>query len=121
MAVTIDKGSITARATGDPKVFDIGFDFTDEVVDPAQGWLVKWLHAEFRYNTNWTNTQFNAAATAAMNAARKPAAETTLENTLKAKYGVTVVRVNPSVEESYMKVEIAAISDGITLPTKEVV
>lgn len=38
MAATIDKGSITAKATDDPKVFLIGFDFTDEVVDPAKGW-----------------------------------------------------------------------------------
>ena len=119
MAATIDKGSITARATDDPKVFVIGFDFTDEVVDPAKGWLVKWLHAEFRYNPNWTSTQFNAAATTAMNNARKPAAETTLENTLKAKYGIPIIRVNPVVEEVYQKVEIAAVS--VTVPTKEAV
>lgn len=118
---TIDKGSITAKSTPDPKVFMIGFDFTDETVNPTQGWLVKWLHAEFRYNTNMTAAQFNTAANSAMNNARKPSAETTLENILKGTYGISVVRVNPDVPEVYQKVEIAGVSAGVTLPTKEAV
>lgn len=120
MAATIDKGSITAKATPDPQVFQIGFDFTDDaVVVATQGWLNAWKHAEFVYNTNMTNTQFLSAANAAMQAARKPTAETTLENTLKSTYGVVVVRVNPDVPETYQKVEIDAVS--VVIPTQETV
>jgi len=116
MATTIDKGSITAKATEDPKVFPIGFDFTDEAVDPAKGWLVKWLHAEFRYNTVMTAAQFNTVATAAMAAARKPAAETTLENTLKAKYGIAVVRTDPDTTVTPQPVKIVAVESGVLFP-----
>jgi len=97
MAVTIDKGSITAQKTNDPTVFYIGFDFTDETVsDPDQAYLYVWKHAEFVYNTNYTTVDFNAAANAAMVKARKPSVETTLETTLKGLYGITVNRVDLS-------------------------
>ena len=68
---TIDKGSITATATNDPKVFVIGFDFTDDTVTDANtGWLYTWKHAVFRYNSNMTGAQFNAAANAGMSGSR---------------------------------------------------
>jgi len=117
MATTIDKGSITAKATPDPQVFQIGFDFTDDaVVVATQGWLNAWKHAEFVYNTNMTNTQFLSAANAAMQAARKPTAETTLENTLKAKYGIAVVRTDPDTTVTPQPVKIVAVESGVLFP-----
>ena len=122
MAATIDKGSITAMGTADPKVFRIGFDFTDDAtVVATQGWLNTWKHAEFTYNTNMTTAQFNTAANTAMQNARKPAAETTLETTLKSMFGTTIVRTNPDIPVVYQKVQIAAISDGVIFDTNEVV
>src|SRR5512137_1797012 len=110
MAATIDKGSITATKTDDANVFKIGFDFTDDTVsDPNTAWLYEWKHAEFTYNTNYSGAEFNAAATAAMARARKPSAETNLENTLKATYGITVVRTNPSTTTVPMEVKIKEV------------
>ena len=120
MTATIDKGSITAVKTDDVLVFKIGFDFTDDTLDPSQGWLVSWKHAEFTYNTNTTGAEFSTAATKAMTAARKPAAETTLENTLKAAYGVTVVRNNPVVTEIPQKVQIMAVDSAVVFKTQVV-
>ena len=95
---TIDKASITATKTDDQAVFKIGFDFTDDTVsDPNSAWLYNWLHAEFIYNSHYSGAEFNAAATAAMVRARKSSTETTIETTLKAAYGITVVRTNPTV------------------------
>lgn len=121
MAATIDKGSIVATATLDPKVFKIGFDFTDEVVIPAEGWKVTWRHAEFLYNTQMTATERNTVAQAAMARARKPDAETVVETSLKSVFGVAVVRNNPNIPETYQKVEIAAITDGVIVSTRETV
>lgn len=119
---TIDKNSITATATGDPTVFQVGFDFTDDTaVNVTQGWLSVWKHAEFMYNTNMTNIERNAAMQEAMRVARKPDAETVIETALKKNLGVVVVRENPDMPEVYQKVEIAAVSSGVTLATKEVV
>lgn len=97
MATTIDKGSITARVIG-VNVYLIGFDFTDDaVVDPLQGWLNTWKHAEFVYNQNQSQAEFEANANIAMEKARKPATESNLETTLKNAYGTAIVRVNPTV------------------------
>lgn len=93
----IDKNSINATKTGDPLVFAVEFDFTDDMTtDVSLGYTLTWYHARFFYNTNMTTAQFNAAATGAMTAARKPDVETALETTLKSKFGVVFVRVNPN-------------------------
>lgn len=59
---------------------------------------------------------FNTVATAAMAAARKPAAETTLENTLKAKYGIAVVRTDPDTTVTPQPVKIVAVESGVLFP-----
>jgi len=120
MATTIDKGSITVTKTDDPLVFLMEFDFTDEVVDVNQGWLVTWKHASFMYNTNLTGPQLIVAANAAMAKVRKPTAESNLETTLKANFGTTVVRVNPVIIETYQKVQIMAIDPAVIIKTDEV-
>jgi len=51
-----------------------------------------------------------------MAAARKPAAETTLENTLKAKYGIAVVRTDPDTTVTPQPVKIVAVESGVLFP-----
>jgi hypothetical protein len=93
----IDKNSITATQTADPKIFVIEFDFTDDLTtDVSLGFTLPWYHARFTYNTAMTIAQFNTAANAAMILARKPDAETTLEATLRSKFGVAFVRTDPT-------------------------
>lgn len=121
MAANIDKYSITAKATADPLVFTIGFDFTDDpAFSAASGWLSTWLHAEFTYNTNMSGAEFTSAAAAAMAAARKPAAETTLETTLRNLYGVITTRVNPAITAVPMEVKIVAVDDTVIVKTQQV-
>jgi len=106
-----DKNSITATKTEDPAVFQVEFDFTDDMTTaPELGYTLTWLHARFSYNTAMTTAQFNAAAAAAMAAARKPDTEAALETTLRSRFGTVFVREDPNPPEpAPMKVQVVTV------------
>jgi hypothetical protein len=119
MAYTIDRGSFRATKTNDPLVFRVDFEFTDDtIVDVNQAWLYTWKSASFMYNSNMVAADLTAVLTAAVVAARKPDAETTVETALRNR-GTVVVRVNPVVTEIPQKVQIMAVDPAVVFKTKE--
>jgi hypothetical protein len=119
---TIDKESITVKKTNDPLVFEIEFDFTDDtLLNVNEGWKSVWLHARFFYNKNWTDTEFNQTALKSMAIARRPTEESTLETTLKSKFGVKVIRINPVPDAIVpQQVKIVAVDGAVVLKTQGV-
>jgi len=92
MAATIDSDSMVVTATSDPLVFWVDFDFSDNTVDPLQGWLATWIHVHVLYNTNMTNTEWNTTRNAAIQAARHSTAASTVQADLRTKNGTVVDR-----------------------------
>ena len=117
---TIDKASIKVVKSNDPLVFNLSFDFTD---DPAlnvnEAWKSAWFSCTTVYNTNMTTQEFETLAGAAMEMARKPAVETTLEATLRSTYGTTVVRTNPDTTIIPQQVKIVSIDPAVIFKTDE--
>jgi hypothetical protein len=117
----IDKNSITVQKTGDPLVFMVTFEFTDDPsLDVNEAWKSIWYRTQFVFNTNMSDSEFTNAGLAAMDQVRKPTTESNLETTLRSKFGTTVIRTNPIVETVPMNVKIVAVDDTIVVKTQGV-
>jgi hypothetical protein len=117
---TIDKASIKVQKTSDPLVFNLTFDFTDDpALDANEAWKSTWFICKTVYNTNMTTQEFETLAGAAMETARKPAAETTLETTFRSTYGTTVIRTDPTVTSTPMEVKLVAVDAAVVVKTQE--
>ena len=104
MTPRIDSESIRVTATADPAIFHVEFDFTDDTTtNPTLGYTLIWHRARFDYNTTMGDAKALALASAAIQAARRPAPEATLEVALRTKFGTkfgtAFVRADPDPPE----------------------